>query len=335
MVLMYHASTEPFNAQLLDSTQYFVLWWSQTIYQSFVILGVPLFVMLSGVLLLQPSKANEPIKVFLKKRLSRIGLAFLFWSAIYFAWSYYVNHQTITVNSVIQSLLNGGAYFQFWFIYLIMGLYLITPILRVFVAHADRRLLRYLLMLWFIAASVLPLLHLITGFEVDKNLFMLSGWIGYFILGLYLMGTMPKTKTLKRLFAAGIILTILGSWLMAYPFHTLGQYYFFAFTLSSNVILSSVALFSLLIKRPPNWPGNSHPRFSRLIRSISANTLPIFFFHIIVLETLNKGLLGFRISLMDISPIVEIPIVAVVALFICLGLILLMKKIPVLNKLIG
>ena len=335
MVLMYHASTEPYNAQLLDSTQYFVLWWSQTIYQSFVILGVPLFVMLSGVLLLQPSKTNEPIRVFLKKRLSRIGLAFLFWSAIYFAWSYYVNHQTLTVNSVFQSLLNGGAYFQFWFIYLIMGLYLITPILRIFVAHANRSLLRYLLILWFIAASLLPLFHLITSFEVDKNLFLLSGWIGYFILGLYLMGTMPKTKTLKRLFAAGVILTILGSWLMAYPFHSLDQYYFFAFTLSANVILSSVALFSLLIKHPPNWPGNSHPRFSRLIHAISANTLPIFFLHIIVLEALNKGLLGFRISLMDISPIVEIPIVAVVALFICLGLILVMKKIPVLNKLIG
>ncbi len=332
---MYHASTESYNAQLLDSTQYFVLWWSQTIYQSFVILGVPLFVMLSGVLLLQPSKTNEPIRVFLKKRLSRIGLAFLFWSAIYFAWSYYVNHQTLTVNSVFQSLLNGGAYFQFWFIYLIMGIYLITPILRIFVAHANRSLLRYLLILWFIAASLLPLFQLITSFEVDKNLFLFSGWIGYFILGLYLMGTMPKKKTLKRLFAAGIILTILGSWLMAYPFHSLDQYYFFAFTLSANVILSSVALFSLLIKHPPNWPGNNHHRFSRLIHTISANTLPIFFLHIIVLETLNKGLLGFRISLMDINPIIEIPIAAVVALFICLGLILLMKKIPVLNKLIG
>jgi surface polysaccharide O-acyltransferase-like enzyme len=335
MVLMYHASTEPYNAQLLDSTQYFVLWWSQTIYQSFVILGVPLFVMLSGALLLQPSKTNEPIKVFLKKRLSRIGLAFLFWSVIYFAWNYFVNHQTFTANSVIQSFLSGGAYFQFWFIYLIMGLYLITPVLRIVVAHANRSLIRYLLMLWFIAASLIPLFHLITGFEVDSNLFLFSGWIGYFILGIYLMGTQAKTKTLKRLLAAGIILTILGSWLMAYPFHSLEQYYFFAFTLSANVIISSIALFSLLLKRPADWPGNNHPKFNRLIHAISANTLPIFFLHIIVLETLNKGLLGFRISLMDISPIIEIPIATFVTLFICLGLILLMKKVPVLNKLIG
>ena len=335
MVLMYHASTEPYTAQLLDSTQYFVLWWSQTIYQSFVILGVPLFVMLSGALLLQPSKVNEPIKVFLKKRLSRIGLAFLFWSIVYFAWNYFVNHQTFTINSVVQSFLSGGAYFQFWFIYLIMGLYLITPVLRIVVAHANRRLLRYLLILWFVAASLLPLLHLITGFEVDSNLFLFSGWMGYFILGIYLIETQTKTKTLKRLLAAGIILTILGSWLMAYPFRSLEQYYFFAFTLSANVILSSIALFSLLIKRPADWPGNNQPLFSRLIHAISANTLPIFFLHIIVLETLNKGLLGFRISLMDINPIIEIPLAAFTTLFICLGLILLVKRVPVLTKLIG
>ena len=161
MVLMYHASTEPYVAQLLDSTQYFVLWWSQTIYQSFVILGVPLFVMLSGVLLLHPSKVNEPIGVFLKKRFSRIGLGFLFWSVIYFAWSYYVNHTALTVEYVIQSFLSGGAYYQFWFIYLIMGMYIITPVLRIVVAYADRRLLRYLIILWFIAATLIPLLHLI------------------------------------------------------------------------------------------------------------------------------------------------------------------------------
>lgn len=335
MVLMYHASTEPYTAQLLDSTQYFVLWWSQTIYQSFVILGVPLFVMLSGALLLQPSKVNEPIKVFLKKRLSRIGLAFLFWSIVYFAWNYFVNNQTFTINSVVQSFLSGGAYFQFWFIYLIMGLYLITPVLRIVVAHANRRLLRYLLILWFVAASLLPLLHLITGLEVDSNLFLFSGWMGYFILGIYLIETQTKTKTLKRLLAAGIILTILGSWLMAYPFRSLEQYYFFAFTLSANVILSSIALFSLLIKHPADWPGNNQPLFSRLIHAISANTLPIFFLHIIVLETLNKGLLGFRISLMDINPIIEIPLAAFTTLFICLGLILLVKRVPVLTKLIG
>src|SRR5512140_655005 len=125
MVLMFHALNEPYPELHLASTQYFVFWWSTTIYLAIVIVGVPLFIMLSGALLLQPSKVNEPITIFFKKRLSRIGVAFVFWSIIYFAWNYYVNHVTLTVNTVIQAFLNGGAYKQFWFIYLIMGLYLI------------------------------------------------------------------------------------------------------------------------------------------------------------------------------------------------------------------
>jgi surface polysaccharide O-acyltransferase-like enzyme len=335
MVLMYHATTEPYNSAGMSVGQYSVLWWSTTVYQSLVLMGVPLFVMLSGALLLQPSKVNEPIRVFLKKRLSRIGIAFLFWSIIYFAWDYFVNHVALSVNYVIQKLLSGGAYYQFWFIYLIMGLYLITPILRILVAYADRRILRYLIALWFIAVGVIPLLHLITGFGIDENLFVLGGYIGYFIMGFYLIGVEVKSKTLWRLFLVAVVWTIIGLLLMAYPFHYLGQYYFFAYTTSANIILATVAVYMLMSKRPRDWPGNKHPRLGRLVHAVSVNTLPIFFIHVIVLETLNKGLLGFKISLMQINPIVEIPLVTVAVLFLSLALILLAKKVPVLRTLVG
>lgn len=332
---MYHTITEPYDAALLSQTQYSIVWLSSTIYESLIIMGVPLFVMLSGSLLLQKSKLDEPIRVFLKKRLARIGIAFVFWSAIYFAWSYFIDHTAVTVNYIIQNFLSGGAYYQFWFIYLIMGLYLITPILRVLVAHADRKILRYLVILWFIAVSVIPLFQLITGYAVDSNLFLLGGYLGYFILGAYLIGVNVKTKILKWILAGAIVWTIIGTWLMAFTFHSLGQYYYFFYTLSANVVIASVALFMLLSKYPPDWPGKKHPRLSRLAHLISVNTLPIFFFHVIVLETFYKGLLGFKISLLTIPPPLEIPLLTVIGLFVTLGLVLLMKKVPILRKLIG
>jgi len=335
MVIMYHAANEPYNLLPFNAMQYFAFWWSGTIYSSLFVLGVPLFVMLSGALLLQPSKVNEPIRGFLKKRLSRIGIAFIFWSIIYFAWNYYVNHVALTVNSVVQSLLSGGAYKQFWFIYLIMGLYLVTPILRVLVANGDRRILRYLIILWFVAATLIPLFHLITGFGVDDNLFMFGGFVGYFVIGVYLMGVQFKTRTLKRLLVVGMISTIIGVYLMQFPFHSMGQYDFFTYVTSATVVLTSIAMFMLLGKCPKDWPGTNHPILSRLTHAISANTLPIFFFHVIILETFNQGLLGFKISFLEIPSVIEIPLITVVALFLTLGLILLMKKVPVLRTLIG
>jgi surface polysaccharide O-acyltransferase-like enzyme len=333
LVITYHSVTLNWNVGTLNFPQSIVIWSSSSLYLSIVVMGVPLFVILSGALLLQPSKLDEPIRVFLKKRLARIGVAFVFWSIIYFAWSYFVDHATLTAYSVIQTLLQGGAYYQFWFIYLLMGLYLITPVLRVVVKNADRKILRYLIVLWFISATVPDLLHLITGLAMDNALFLFGGYIGYFVLGAYLIGADVKTKTLKMLLVAGVVLTFFGLFAMNFPFNALGDYYFFTQYTSMNVILASVAAFMLLSKYPRDWPGNSKPWLSSLVHAISANTLPIFFLHPIILEIFNKGLIGgFQINVL---PPIEIPLLAAVTLFICLGLILLMKQVPVLRKLIG
>jgi surface polysaccharide O-acyltransferase-like enzyme len=236
------------NVGELNPSQYLVLWSSTSFYLSLVPLGVPLFIMLSGALLLQPSKVDQPIRVFLKKRLARIGLAFVFWSIIYLVWNYYVNNATLTVYSITQSFLEQGPYYQFWFIYLIMGLYLLTPILRVVLKYADRKILRYLIILWFLASPVPPLLHLITGLAPDNALFLLSGYLGYFVLGIYLIGVEVKTRTLEILLVIGAVLTFLGLYLMNFPFHSVGSYYFFDGYLSMTVILSSVAAFLLMSK---------------------------------------------------------------------------------------
>ena len=55
----------------------------------------------------------------------------------------------------------------------------------------------------------------------------------------------------------------------------------------------------------------------------------------IVLETLQRGYLGFKLSLTVMNPVIGIPVMAVVTLFITFGLVLLMKKVPVLRTLIG
>ncbi len=333
LVVTYHATTLNWNVGTLNFPQFAVIWSSSSLYLSVVVWGVPLFVILSGALLLQPSKCDEPIRVFLKKRLARIAVAFVFWSIIYFAWSYFIDHATLTAYSITQSLLSGGAYYQFWFIYLIMGLYLITPILRVVVKHAPRNILRYLIIIWFISTTVPNFVHLATGLAMDNALFLFGGYIGYFVLGAYLIGVDVKTKTLKLLLAAGVALTFFGLFAMNFLFHDADNYYFFTQYTSMNVILASVAAFMLLSKYPRNWPGNSKPTLNHLVHAISANTLPIFFLHPIILEIFNKGLIGgFQVNIL---PPIMIPVLAALTLFICLGIILALKQVPGLKKLIG
>ena len=137
LVILLHASNETLQASSVPAAY----WWTAVVYKSLALSCVPLFVMLSGALLLQPAKLNEPIRVFLKKRLSRhwIGFCFLERSLSCMEFLHQLKYP-VTLSNIGQGILYGlfsGAYYQFWFIYLIVGLYLITPILRVIIAYGN------------------------------------------------------------------------------------------------------------------------------------------------------------------------------------------------------
>ncbi len=340
LVVLLHASNEALEASSVPAAD----WWTAVVYKSLALACVPLFVMLSGALLLQPAKLNEPIRVFLKKRLSRLGLAFAFWSAVYLAWGFFISGLPVTLSNVGQGIvldLFTGAYYQFWFIYLIVGLYLITPILRVVIANGDRRIVRYLILLWFVGVAIVPLTQLASGDTLNSGVFLLGGFIGYFVLGTYLLKIKLRSAILYGLLIVSAASTIIGmwlmnyKWLMNYPLNATEQNNFVFGYLTVNVIIGSVALFLILLKFRTDWPGTNHVTASRFVQAISKNTLPIFLFHVIILESFERGFFGFKLSFTTLNPIVEIPLIAALTFFITLGLVLLMRKVPVLKKLIG
>lgn len=336
LVVLLHV-TNMFYDQIYKGSINSASWWTFTIYKSVSLPCVPLFVILSGALLLQPTKINEPIKVFLKKRLNRIGLAWLFWSGVYIAWGFYVTKAAVTLSNIGQSVIISaftGAYYHFWFLYLIAGLYLITPVLRAVVSYNNPRLIGYIIILWFIGVAVVPLLPLFTGYAVNGDVFLIGGYIGYFLLGFYLQQTRMRREFMYIFLALGLVLTVALTYVMSFPLHSLNQpYYFFDF-LSITVVVASVPLYVLLSRFPADWPGKKHPHIGKISSLISQNTLPIYLFHVMIIEALVIGSFGFIVNLAAV-PIVEIPLFSAAILFITLGLVLVMKKVPVLKRLIG
>jgi surface polysaccharide O-acyltransferase-like enzyme len=289
--------------------------------------------MLSGALLLQPSK-NETLSTFFKKRWVRIGLPFLFWGAVYFAWRVFALHEVLTSSSIIQGILSGP-YFHFWYLYMLVGLYLLTPILRIVVAHIDRKTFSYFIIVWVLGPLIIPLLGLL-GYNLDANLLTIPWWVGYYMLGVYLLTVRVRRLILLSLLLLGLALTAVGTYLIA---ATVGGTltYFFQEYFSPTMILSAVTLFLLLntIQAPSNQTETRHPKINWLLGKISQNTLSIFLLHVIILDTLQLGFLGFTISSNTLNSIIEVPLITVVTLFICLGVVIPLKKIPVLKRLIG
>src|SRR5512139_1781068 len=118
---------------------------------------------------------------------------------------------------------------------------------------------------------------------------------------------------------------------------TIGERFsqFFYDSFSFNVILASASLFLILSSIKPQTVPSRFPFLSNLVHTISQNTLPIYLLHLMVMETLQKGYLGFKISLTTMNPVLEIPLVTAATLLISLGIINPLKKIPYLSRLIG
>jgi surface polysaccharide O-acyltransferase-like enzyme len=333
LVILLHASTESYVNVDLMSPLNVQIWAASNFYDSIARVCIPLFVMLAGALLLQPSKADEPLRQFYKKRWDRLGLPFIFWTIIYFAWAATVNGKPLTLQSVTQGVLTGP-YYQFWFIYLLVGLYLVTPLLRVTTKYASRGVLKYTLGVWFVGTAIMPLLTLFGSYYLNANFFIFTGWIGYYVLGIYLTSSNFKRSLLCIGVVGGLLWTIGGSYFIV---ATLGERFsqFFYDGFSVNMIVASASLFMLLLTVSPQMLQAKYPRGNRLLRVISSNTLPIFLLHVIVLESLQYGFFGFTLSIASMNPFVAIPLSTALTLLICLAIILPLKRVPYVKKLIG
>ena len=312
----------------------FAGWGMVDFYQSIAVtVGVPLFLMTTGALLLEPGK-NESLKTFFRKRWVRIGLPLIFWGIVYFVWDFLVIKIPFTAESIIQGILNGP-YTQFWYMYVLIGLYLLTPILRIFISHADEALVKYFLLIWIIGVSILPFIGLFTTFTLSNNVFTLTGYVGYFVFGTYLLTVKAKRSMMTAFIVGGLALTAIGTYVLAAT--SAVDMYFFQEYFSPTILVASTMLFMLFLTFPPleRHGANEQPLRNKLIKIIGENTLAIFFIHVIILESIQNGYFGLALNRDTLNPVLEVPFITVIVLFASLGIVLLLKQVPHLKKIIG
>lgn len=209
-------SSDPFNYVFGDTSDNVadIQFWG-AVYGSLVRPCVPLFVMITGALLL-PVKTNN-VGTFYKKRISRVFWPFLIWSVVYalFPWITGVlgcDPSTILVffpfsgedaaqQSLalsLQSVANIPMNFSnigvhMWYIYLLIGLYLYLPIFSAWVEKATEKQKRYFLLAWAVTLVVpyyqqyvSPYLWGSCSWNGFYMLYYFAGFNGYLLLGHYL-----------------------------------------------------------------------------------------------------------------------------------------------------
>ena len=219
---------------------------------------VPLFVMMTGVLLL-PVKQGYTLTGFYRKRIGRIIVPLIFWSLVLpvlaFLYFNYVNPQTqnpmisldnYTTKSLIEKLYTFIFNFNFdtvpmWYLYMLIGLYLVMPILNGWLTQASRRDIKTVLMIWG-CSLFLPYIKMVApmlGYQgnggnmdilgnCDWNIYgtfyYFSGFIGYLLLAYYLV-KYPLNWSWKKTWLITIPMFLIGYLITSYGY-VLTQNYF-------------------------------------------------------------------------------------------------------------
>jgi surface polysaccharide O-acyltransferase-like enzyme len=232
-------------------------WWAGNLWCSFGRPAVPLFVMLSGYLLLSRTYG---LREFLTKRFSRVVIPALFWFPIYLIYNHIAHQNPATWAEAVEHVIVGPVHYHLWFIYLIIGLYLTYPVIAPFIRQCTEREIWFFFVLCFYGTWAVKVLEYFYKIEPMLYVEFFTNNAIYFVGGYYLSYKVcsdeaptdarfkpwPITKKQMLLVAIALILagfawTAIGSW-----YHSKQQGSFLGFYydyLSPSVTLGAVGWF--------------------------------------------------------------------------------------------
>ena len=293
---------------------------------SVCLIAVPLFFMVSGALLLDTDEVISLDTLFFKRILKQ-AVPFIVWSLIYVAARIVMGKIPLTL-SAFTSLLHEPAYYQFWFMYSLLAIYLLLPVLQAVVIKLDKKHLEYLLLLWLIFNTVFPLLQrFVPGFAISEHvdLILCEGYVGYFLLGHYLKKYHAELSPGRGaiLAAVGIGITAVLS-VVEYAVCDAISYtgYFYQAYLTPFVALAAIGVFILF----SNITYTENEKFTSAAKLLSVASIGVYYIHMLVITALEY--VGFTGS----TSIVLLTVKTVLAYAISLISAIVISKTPIARK---
>lgn len=329
-VVMIHVS-----AEFVTRGTTGVDFWLGNLLDSLSRAGVPLFVMISGALML-----DENYEFTRRKWLRHIGRMTAFyavWSTVYCILFRIIplvsRGEKVRIPGAIVQIITG--HYHLWFVPMIIGLYLIVPLLRLWVNERNLRYVEYFLGLSvafaFAAAQVMEIL--LSEFKVLKpvqtlwdnlNLQYTAGYTSYFILGWYLNRGVRHKRLIYALGDAAFLMTFAGT-AAASVLLKMNSYPFYE-NFTVNVLLYSAAIFVLCRSRAahPKRPGGF---VHRAVAFIGRYSLGIYAVHVYFISEL-----AWRLG--SLPTAAALPLLFVLTLGLSFAVSVPLKRIPLLKRIV-
>lgn len=320
MVLALHCISEYMVQPYLYET---TSWYINLFVNAFARCGVPIFFMISGCLMLTSDKTKD-LKTFYKKALSKIAIPLVFWNIVYFVYNCLRGYVEFDVLMLFKQFVNIGSEYHLWYLYTLLGIYLVAPFLKMIVDSCDIKKQIWLLILMIFGTTIRPFINQVTPVYIYLFEPLFNGYMAYFLMGYILSNLKLNGKITVGFFALGLFALIYS--IVFHHTHSSGEsinlifnsgYSFCHCLLASSIFVISKCVF----ERTEVFRG--------LVEAVSKYSFGVYLIHVAVID------LVFEFFMIDASPIVSSVYIFAVTFPVSLTVSFLIGKIKYLCKVIG
>lgn len=286
---------------------------------------VPVFVMVSGALLLDRSK-NEPQAAFFRRRLQKIIIPLFFWLLVYYGPR--IMRGDIARTSEV--LLHGGGHL--WYLFMISGLYLFTPALRIYVNAASGKNQLFVIIVIFILASTYYTVSTLCNYPLSTIITLFLPFLGYYLCGNYLHSRRPINigawPLIGLIFFCTVFIILFTDCLVSRLGTERGlvlHHY-----LGIPVIFISISIF-ILISKCQQIRSSSREKIFSVFKFAAPKTLGIYLVHPLVIYFFQKAM-GFTLA--DNTSWLITICFSVVVFFFSLIVVSIFLKVPYLRRVV-
>lgn len=257
--------------------------------------AVPFFLIISGYLMLNEHKIIPEDRF--RYKIIKLFVILVFWSLFY--------SLIYNFNNFFHSFLYGGHY-HLWFLYMIIGLYFLTPIFKLFANRENKKYLYYTIFLGVVFCFIPNLLNSIFPPAKASDIFSQYGLSGFGYSIYYLIGGL-FSMSINKVNLKTLFLIVLLSWfsilcsVQFIHYHDCNAYQIFYNNLNLPVLVYSVSLFlfiynifNKIVYRFPLWCKN-------VLSKCSSLTLGVYLIHASIIHLFERyALIGGGDILSDI-----------------------------------
>ena len=307
--------------------------WSYAV-RNIMMWAVPCFVMVTGALLLDPDRSLSIKKLF-SRYILRAALSIVVFTVVFYAFDLWLGGRwprLSDIPAVLRKLYTNDSWSHMWYLYMLIGLYLLMPAFRLVTAGADARTIRYLVLVGFIFLLVLPTagtifkissgfyitiytvypFYLFLGYALHKRIIRIPRWLGAPMAAAGILATILLTRLqILQGIGADVIPKLTGN---------------YSFVV---ICLMAAGVFSLL--QPKEKAAGQPVREAKLLIFLDQHSFGIYLLHYLVLKLIvtqlpwNPYQQGGNLLLIGVC----LPV-----FLVSLGLCWILKKIPLVKKLL-